>query len=216
MDLQFIQFQDALPITGVDEIPDLMPRSLEITGTDFRSAMEVLINEAISPSYIIAAKTRILAEVPSSEKSATIRNVSVLSANFTATVQSRVRFRLGQDPKKLTGLKAMIQTFLKILFTTSGSDAFATRLGGSGLRNIGRNFDVGQSSTIVSDFAIAVRRTEQQVKALQSKQPRLPDDEKLAAAKLLNAKFDVRLTALLIRVELIAQSGRLAYANLEL
>jgi predicted metal-dependent RNase len=216
MDLQFIQFQDALPITGADEIPDLVPRSLEITGIDFRNAVEVLINEATSPSFVIAAKTKILAEVPDSEKGYVIRNVSVLSADFTATVQSRIRFRLGQDPKKAIGLRAMMQTFLKVLFTTTGSDAFATRIGGSGLKNIGRNFDIGQSSTIVSDFSISVRRTEQQVKALQSKQPRLPDDEKLASAKLLNAKFDVNLTALIARVELIAQSGKLAYANLEL
>ncbi len=216
MDLQFIQFQDALPITGVDEIPDLFPRSLEISGIDFRNATEVLINESTSPSFVIASKNKILAEVPGVDKRTTIRNVSILSADFTATVQSRIRFRFGQDPKKLTGLKAMMQVFLKLLFTTNGTDAFAPQMGGSGLKNIGRSFDVGQGSTIVSDFAIAVRRTEQQIKALQSKQPRLPDDERLAAARLLNAKFDVNLTALLARVELIAQSGKLAYANLEL
>jgi hypothetical protein len=216
MDLQFIQFQDALPITWAGEIPDLVPRSLEISGIDFRNTIEVLINEVTSPSFVVASKNKILAEVPNSEKKALIRNVSVLSADFTATVQSRIRFRFGQDPKKVTGLRAMMQTFLKVLFTTAGTDAFSTRMGGSGLKNIGRTFDVGNSSTIVADFAIAVRRTEQQVKALQSKQPRLPDDEKLASAKMLNAKFDVSLTALLARVELIAQSGKLAYANLEL
>ena len=216
MDLQFIQFQDALPVTWAGEIPDLVPRSLEISGIDFRNTIEVLINEASSPSFVIASKNRILAEVPNSEKKALIRNVSVLSSDFTATVQSRIRFRFGQDPKKVTGLRAMMQIFLKILFTTSGADAFSTRMGGNALRNIGRSFDIGQSSTIVSDFAIAVRRTEQQVKALQSKQPRLPDDERLASAKMLNAKFDAGLTALLARVELVAQSGKLAYANLEL
>lgn len=216
MDLQFIQFQDALPITGVAEIPGLTPRSLEISGVDFRNATEVLINESTSPSFIVAARNKILAEVPDSEKGYTIRNVSILSADFTATVQSRIRFKIGQDPKKVTGLKALMQMFLKILFTTSGTDAFYTRAGGSGLKNIGRNFNVGESSTIVSDFSIAVRRTEQQIKALQSRQPRLADDERLASARLLNAKFDVNLTALLARVELLAQSGKLAYANLEL
>jgi hypothetical protein len=216
MDLQFIQFQDALLVTGADEIPDLVPRSLEITGRDFGHAMEVLINEITSPSFVIASRTKILAEVPDSEKGATIRNISILSSDFTATIQSRIRFRFGQDPKKTSGLRAMMQTFLKVLFTTSGTDAFATRIGGSGLKNIGKSFDIGNSSTIISDFSIAVRRAEQQIKAFQSGQPRMPDDEKLASARLLNAKFDVNLTALLARVELIAQSGKLAYANLEL
>ena len=216
MDIQFIQFQDALRVTGADEIPDLEPRSLEITGPDFSSAIEVLINEVTSPSYVVASRTKILAEVPDSEKKVPIRGISVLSANFTATAQSRIKFKLGQDPRKVTGLRAMMQTFLKVLFTTSGTDAFSTTTGGNGLKGVGRSFNVGQSSNIISDFTIAVRRTEQQVKAMQSRQPRLPDDERLASAKLLNAKFDANLTALLARVELIAQSGKLAFANLEL
>ena len=216
MDLQFIQFSDALPITGAKEIPDMEPRSLQIVGVDFRHAVEVLINESNSPSFAIANKTTIIAHVPDDQKSSIIRNLSVLSADFTATIQSRIRFRLGKDPKKVTGLKAMMQTYLKILFTSAGTDAFARRIGGSGLKNLGKSFHISQSQTIVSDFAISVRRAESQMKALQSQQPRLPDDERLLNANMLNAKFDPQLTALLARVELIAQSGVRAIANLEL
>lgn len=216
MDLQFIQFNDALKLTGAREIPNVVPRTLEITGVDMRNATEVMINEITSPSFVIASKSVIYAEVPEEATRYVIRSISVLSANFTATIRSRIRFRLGMDPQKATGLKAMMQTFLKILFTTSGTDAFAKKIGGSGLKNIGRNFDLGQSSTIVSDFTISVRSTEAQMRALQSKQPRLADDERLLSANLLNATFDVNITALIARVELIAQSGRMAIANLEL
>lgn len=216
MDLQFIQFNDALELTGARELPDYYPRTLEITGVDLRHATEVLINEITAPSFVVASRHVILAEVPESAVRYTIRSISVLSSDFTATIRSRIRFRLGQDPQKATGLKAMMQTFLKILFTTAGTDAFAKKVGGSGLKNIGRNFDLGQSSTIVSDFTISVRSAESQMRALQAKQPRLSDDERLLSANLLNAKFDVNLTALIARVELIAQSGRMAIANLEL
>lgn len=216
MDLQFIQFSDALAIRGAQEIPGMFPRSLQITGPDFRHAIEVLINEVNSPSFAIANRNTILAEVPASEKKNTIRSLSVLSADFTATIRSRVRFRIGKDPKKVSGLKAMMQTFLKLLFTTAGTDAWAQKIGGSGLKNLGKNFGLGETQTIVSDFAISVRRAETQMKALQSQQTRIPDDERLLAANLLNAKFDVNLTALLARVELISQSGVRAIANLEL
>lgn len=216
MDLQFIQFSDALSIRGAQEIPGMTPRSLQITGPDFRHAIEVLINEVNSPSFAIANRNTILAEVPISEKKNTIRSLSVLSADFTATIRSRVRFRIGKDPKKVGGLKAMMQTFLKLLFTTAGTDAWAQRLGGSGLKNLGKNFGLGETQTIVSDFAISVRRAETQMKALQSQQTRIPDDERLLSATLLNSKFDVNLTALLARVELISQSGVRAIANLEL
>jgi len=216
VDFQYIQFSDALRVAGAREIPGMVPRSLEITGPDFRHASEVLINESNSPHYAIASKNIIIAEVPDAQKKATIRSLSVLSSDFTATIQSRIRFRLGKDPKKVSGLKYMMQVFLKVLFTTAGTDAFAKKIGGSGLKNIGKNFGLGQTQTIVSDFAISVRRAESQIKALQSQQTRLSDDERLLSASLLNAKFDVNLTALLARVELIAQSGVRAIANLEL
>lgn len=216
MDIQFVQFSDALQVSGASEIPDMDPRSLQITGLDFRKATEVLINEVTSPSFVVASNNVIIAEVPNSEKRNTIKNISVLSPEFTATVRSRIRFRLGSNPQKVSGLKAMMQTFLKILFTTVGTDAFAKKIGGSGLRNIGRNFDLGQSSTIVSDFAISIRTAETQMRSLQSRQPRLPDDERLLSASLLNSSFDSNLGALLARVELISQSGIRAIANLEL
>jgi hypothetical protein len=216
VDLQFIQFSDALVIRGAQEIPGMTPRSLQIAGPDFRHAVEVLINEINSPNFAIANKNTIIAEVPASEKKNTIRSLSVLSSDFTATFRSRLRFRIGRDPKKVGGLKAMMQTFLKLLFTTSGTDAWAQKLGGSGLKNLGRNFGLGETQTIVSEFGISVRRAETQMKALQSQQTRIPDDERLLAANLLNAKFDVNLTALLARVELISQSGVRAIANLEL
>jgi hypothetical protein len=105
---------------------------------------------------------------------------------------------------------------LKILFTTAGTDAFAQRIGGSGLKNIGRNFSLGDTQSIVSDFAISIRLAESQMKALQSQQPRLPDTERLLSANIVNSTFDVQLSALLARVELISQSGTRAIANLEL
>jgi hypothetical protein len=216
MDLQFVQFSDALQLTGAREIPDLEPRTLQINGPDFRSALEVVINDEGSPSFVIASKNTIMAQVPDGQVKSVIRSIVVLSSDFTATLQSHIRFRIGDNPKYATGLKSMMQTFLKVLLTNQGTDAFAKKIGGSALKNIGRNFDVGNSSSLVSDFAISVRRTEQQIRALQSFQPRMADDERLLSATLLNAKFDVNILTLIARVELISQSGIRAIASLEL
>jgi len=216
MDLQFIQFSDSLRLSGAREVPDLLPRTLQINGPDFRSAVEVFINDAESPSFVIANKNTILAQVPSAFTKTNIKSIVVLSSEFTATFQSRIRFRIGDNPKPVSGLRAMMQMFLKVLLATVGSDGFAKKIGGSALQNIGKNFDIGQSSSLVSDFAISVRRTEQQILALQSQQPRLPDDERLLSATLLNSKFEVNTLTLIARVELISQSGIRAIANLEL
>lgn len=216
MDLQFIQFSDSLHLNGASEIPDMVPRTIQIVGTDFRSAIEVSINDVASPSFVIANKGVILAQVPPTQANSTINSIVVLSSEFTATFQSHIRFLIGDNPKSVTGLKAMMQTFIKVLLTTVESDGFAKRVGGSALLNIGRNFDSGQSSSLISDFAISIRRTEQQILAMQSYQTRLPDDERLLSASLLNAKFDISTLTLVARTELISQSGIRAITNLEM
>ena len=216
IDLQYIQFSDTLNITGAQEIPDFLPRSLHITGEDFRHAIEVLINEVNSPSFVIASKNVIIAEVPNSQLRAIIQNLSILSSDFTATYQSRIRFRFGLNPTKTEGLRFLMQMYLKLLFTSAGSDAFSKNIGGSALKNLGKSFQLSQGQSIVSDFAIAVRRAESQMKTIQSQQTGFKDEERLLSASLLNATFEPNLTALLARVELISQAGTRAIANLEL
>jgi hypothetical protein len=161
-------------------------------------------------------RQHILAQVPDPLVGAIITSVQVLSSDFTATLRSKLIFELGNDPRKITGLRALMQNFLKLLFTTPGTDAFSKKLGGGALAGLGKNFDASGSQNLVSDFSIAVRRTEMQMISLQSRQIRLPDDEKLAAANVLGVTMDVASTSLLARVELIAQSGKMAITALEL
>lgn len=216
MDLQYIQFSDALELTGAEEVPDLAPRSLLLYGIDLRSAVEVYINDQLSPSFVIASKNRIIAQVPTTQRKSTIKTIEILSSDFTATVKSKILFRIGTDSKPVTGLRAMMQEYLKILFTTAGTDSFAKKIGASAIKAIGDNFDLSPGSNIVANFTIAVGRAAEQMISLQSYQPRLSDDERLLAANLLNVNFDPALTALVARIELIPQSGIRAIVNLEL
>ena len=216
MDLQFFQFSDALQLTGAQDVVGFLPRTLELHGKDLRSAVEVYINEIRSPSFIIKEPRLILAQVPDSVTHQSVHSITVLSSEFTATIRSQIRFKIGENPVKVSGLKSMMQTFLKLLFTTPGSDAFVKKLGGAALKNVGKNFDLGQTSDLVSDFAIAVSRTETQMRSLQGYQPRMADDERLLSAKMLNIKFDPATTSLIARLELISQSGTRAITNLEL
>lgn len=216
MDLQFVLFQDALRLNGVREIPGMSPRSLQILGKDFHHAVEVQINETKSPSYVIANSKTIIAQVPDGQVKSNIRSVSVLSSDFTATFRSKISFRIGDDPTMASGLKSMMQTFLKVLLTTPGTDSFAKRIGGNALKNLGSSFDISQTSSVVSDFTIAVNRTSSQIRTMQARQSRLDEDERLLAANVLHVRFDPNLTALIARVELIPQSGKRAIVNLEL
>lgn len=216
MDLQYIQFSDSLSVTGAQEIPGLEPRSLEIRGVDFRNATKVFMNDLLSPSFVVSSQNIILAQVPTPLVKSNIQSIEVISSEFTATWQSKLIFEIGENPKLITGLQVLMQTFLKVLFTTPGSDSFVGKLGGNALKNLGGSFEVSETSSVVSDFTIAVSRTVTQIQGLQAQQTQIPDDERLLAANVLSVGFNPYLTALVARVELIAQSGRRAIVNLEL
>lgn len=222
MDIQFIQFNDTLPLTSVDEVPGLVPRSLQISGTDFRTAIEVDINGQPSPSFVVAApmlrngtSAVLIAQVPETAKNQPISSVTVVSSDFRMTKQSIVTFRFGTEPKKATGLKCLMQTYLKLLLTSTYYDAFTPALGGGALDALGANANSPVGANVVAVVTRAVSAAGDQMRALQARQTGLSADEKLLSANLLSCRYNASITGIDARVELIAQSGTMAVANLE-
>jgi hypothetical protein len=213
MDIQFIQFNDALPLTQIEEVPDMVPRTLRMMGPDFSSAIEVQINDEVSPSFVVASMNVLLAQVPNSSAGRTISSVNVLSSDFTASLRSVLSFKIGNHPKKVSGLKAMMQTWLKILLTTPGYDSFKKNTGGSAQQYVGGKYTGGAAAAA---FSTAVQQTTKQVMGLQARKPRLPDDERLVGSELLGMNFDSSLPGLVARVALYTQAGLRAIANMEL
>lgn len=216
MDIQYIHFNDLLSLSSVDEVPNYTPRALSITGADFSTAVEVLINDETSPSFIIASPNVIIAQVPADQVSQGIRSVSVVSSEFRLTRESLVSFRLGKDSKKATGLILMLQEFTKLFLTSPYYDAFSPGLGGGAQEALGTNADSAVGANIITTITRAVNVTAEQLRALQARQSRLSDDERLLAANLLSCQYNVDVTGLDVRVELIAQSGKTAIASLGL
>ena len=216
VDFQVVFPQEVIQLSRIQFVQGLSPRTLRLTGSDFSAVDEVIINQIESPDVIITSKTTLLAQLPEQLQIDRITTVSVLSRNLTLTPRSFLRFRISESPTKVRGILKLVQLFVKILFTTPGTDIFSPRMGGAGLRNIGQTFGIDEGGDIVSDFIIAVDNTARQIVAIQSRDPRLPRDERLLAARVLSAGFSKEETALFTAVELISQAGRAATANLEL
>jgi len=216
LDVQIVFPQEAVQLTRVQVIPGLVPRTLDVLGADFRSVDEVLINQIPSPDVVILSKIRLLAQVPDQIRLDRVVTVSVLSRKLTVTEKSFLRFRIGKAPGKVSGILRLLQLFLKILFTTPGSDIFNQKTGGAGLRNIGQTFGADEGGGIVSDFVVAIANTSRQIIAIQGRDPSLPRDERLLAAKILTAGFNRSEGALVVSVEVTSQAGRAATANVEL
>lgn len=193
------------------------PRVLDISGADFRSVDEVLLNANIpATDVVIISKNRLLAQVPDSLAKVRINSVAVLSRRLTVTSRSLIRFRIGNTPGRVRGTLRLVQLFLKILFTTPGKDIFNPKLGGGALRIIGSTFGMQESDNIISDFIIAVTTTSRQIVGIQGRDPKIPRDERLLSAKVTNAGFDKTEGALLATIEVASQTGHVALANLEL
>jgi len=215
MDIQFIQFNDAVHLTEVSIIPDFMPPSVQISGPDLTSVIEVRINGSKTPSFVVAGPAKIIAQIPTSAVGQVINDVVAVSSEFTASLRSLISFEIGDNPKKVSGIKALMQLWLKILMTTPGYDAFVKNLGGGAQQYVGSSYTASMSSAISASFAIAVQQTTNQVLAIQARQTRLPDDERLLTTEMLGLRYDPDLPGLLVRVALYTQSGKRAIVNME-
>jgi hypothetical protein len=216
MDLQFIQFNDTVDLSEVQIIPNFYPPTIQITGPDLTSVIEVQINGSKTPSFVVASSNKILAQIPAGAVGQVISSVVAISSDFTASLRSLLTFEIGDNPGEVSGIKALMQMWLKILLTTPGFDAFTKNLGGGAQQYVGSSYAASMSSSINASFAIAVQQTTNQVLALQAQQTRLPDDERLLTTEMLGLRYDPDLPGLLVRVALYTQSGKRALANMEL
>lgn len=213
VDFQVVFPQELVELTSVRVLPGISPRTLDITGKDFGAVDEVLVNGVVSPELVVVSKTRLLAQVPTAFVNQTITSVTVVSTKLSMSRRSLLRFRVGRTPSKVSGTLRLMQIFLKLLFSTPGTDIFAPRAGGAALTRIGATFGQDEGGSIVSDFVVAVGSTQRQILAIQSRDPSLPRDERLLAARVLSAGYNRNEAALIVSVELTTQAGRAAVAN---
>jgi hypothetical protein len=215
-DLGVVEPQELLRVSEIRVVPALAVRTLDIVGEDFQSVDEVLVNDVPSPDVVVLGPTRLLAEVPDAVKGSTVTSVTVLSRRLALSDKSFIRFRVSPTSSKVRGELGLMQKFLKLLFTTPGTDIFAPKLGGAGLRTLGQNFGKEEGADIVSSFIVSVETTKRQMIQLQSRNPSLPPDERLLSASVVQAGFNRNETALVVSVEILSQAGRQAKARLEL
>jgi hypothetical protein len=194
-----------------------VPVTLDVLGEDFRSVDEVLINEIPSPDVIVVSKSRLIAQLPDAlQKTLNVTDVRVTSRRLTLTSKSLIRFRVSDTPGRVSGILRLMQLFLKVLFTTPGTDIFAKRVGGAALQTIGETYGADEGKSLVSRFIISVDTTARQIISLQGRDPRIPLDERLLSARVTRAGFNRTQSAIIASVELASQAGRSAITNLEL
>lgn len=178
---------------------------LDIRGTGFEDVANVIINGYRSPNFIVESSRRIFAEVPSAVRGDPVNDIQVLLLAAAAGQESAVILDVGGGNGYVSGTAKLLQTVIKVLLTTPGSDIFNPQLGG-GLRTVlGTNFN--DAITAEARVRQAISDTEGQLRALHSAMPRLPEAEKLRSIAVLSVEFSIDDSALYTRIAVTSQDG---------
>ena len=217
VDFQVVHPQESVRLDNIRSITYEGLEAVRVSGSDFRAVDEVIINDIPSPDVIVLGKNELIAQLPDDfQEVPEVRTVMVLSNQVTLSPRSLVRFRVGKTPGKVRGIMRLMQLFLKVLFTTPGSDIFHPNAGGGALQVVGETYGQDEGEGIITEFVIAINRAQRQIIAMQSRDQRAPRDERLMSASVLSTEFDKLQGGLYITVELISQAGRRAITNVEL
>ena len=213
IDFQVVVPQEMVKVSQVTAVTGLPVRTLSVHGDDFRSVDEVLMNEVPSPSFAVLSKTQLLAQVPDALLGDTITSISVLSTKLVITQRSFLRFRIGPTANKTRGILRLMQLYLKVLFTTPGTDIFSPNSGGGALAHLGQGVNAG--SDLASGLVVAVDTTTRQIVQMQGRNQSIPPDERLLSAAVISAGYSKADTALVASIQLTSLAGRSAVARLE-
>lgn len=215
IDFQIVYPQTVVNLSSVTFLEAAEPRLLQVVGDDFSSVDEVRINGIASPSVSIFSSSILFAQVPDTVVER-VTSVTVLSNKLLVQDRNLLTFRLGRSPAKVSGVLRLLQVFIKLLFTTPGTDIWSQSSGGGALQGLGRNINDLTGQGTIQDFMIAVANTTRQLVATQARNTRLPPDERLLSATVTKVFFNKQESALIPTIEVVSQLGVPAQASFSL
>jgi len=215
LDIQFAFPQEMIPVSSAKLVYG-PPLTVDIIGEDFRLVDQVLINDVPSPDVVIVSQRRLLAQVPPIMVRQRITSVTISSASISLSSKNMIKFKIGDAARKASGIMRLMQTWLKMFFTTQGTSISNKSIGGGAQMVYGQSFGQNEIGNIISGMVIAADTTTRQLIAVQSRVPKLPLTERLLSGKVINAGFNRNETALAMGIELVSQSGKTGQANMEL
>jgi len=214
VDYQVVFPVEVIKLNSIRFVFGSNPPVLDINGQDFRAVDDVVINDQQSLGWAVLSKTRLLAILPAGVAPAQVSSINITSRRLVLNDRSVLKFQISSTPAKATGILRLMQLYVKLMLTTPGSDIFDKKVGGGILNFLGSTSYGAEGGDLVRRFVVANDMVSRQIIAVQSRQPSLPPDEKLLAAKVLSARFSRQQSALLSSIELTTQAGRSAVTNL--
>lgn len=186
------------------------PRSIVVRCEKLSAVDQVLFNGILSPSFAVYSDFELIAEVPEPLDGAVITDVAVLSSVPTMTERSLVELGIGARVARQAGIQRLVQTFVRLLLRTTGSNIFHKTLGGSLRSSIGGNI----SPRVKADIAVAIGNVRQQIIAAQTPYPAIPPSERLLSAEISAITEDPASASVFCTIILTAHDRQRSAATL--
>ncbi len=214
IDIQVVRLSDVLPVTGIERVPGVLPRTVRLRGSDFRNVESVFLNGSSAPEFVVLSQAELLAQVPPDQLSAPIREAYVLSTRLTFSKRSIVEMSVGVRPQTVSGTLALVQTFIRMLLRTPGTNVFHPQTGGGLYKNVGKVLGSKARDRVGAEAAVAVARTRQLIISTQTPDRRIPPDERLLSAEIIGLEVVPQEGTLSMAVRVDSQAGVSAAATL--
>jgi hypothetical protein len=212
IDFRVIKVRSLLTANSYQPLRNFSPPSVLVTGFDLDRAEEISFNNVPTKEFAILSPTRLVFKIPTEQVNKPLFSLQIFGTAPGITPSGAISFDVGRSAK-IEGLDRLVQSFLLILMTTPGSDAFDRTSGGGARGIIGRSTD-SAGKTAAADLSLAVSRTKTELLAAQAKDRRIPPVERLLTAELSNVTFNPSTTTLSATVTLKNAVGESAQFNL--
>lgn len=220
IDLKVIKLKDLAKITRAELLTEQAIRSLlqipdgdtiapvmVVEGDNFNRATNVLLN-GTDLEFWLASPTKLYATVPLELVNRSLDSLFVVTDKDSFTNTSLFSYKFGPTPTLMTGGDKVVTQFLKVLFTTPGTDMFDTGLGG-GMQGFPGSVSASPQLLLVQISMMILRVVDQ----IRTRQANLatPADEKLSNVDILAldfAKNDPSSVEMSLRVSTLAGAAQ--------
>lgn len=188
-----------------------IPGYIRMAGPKLSTASEVRVNGVLSSDIIVVDDSTIDAALPDSSFKTPVREIEVRSLNFTGRASASISFELSLEYQPVEGLDKLVQTFLCLLLSTPGSDAFHKEEGGGLRTSLSAGVNKNVRATYATPVATAVERTKQQLIWSQVSS-KIPLNERLRDVQVQSISFIEATGTVSIELGLQSMAGHAAAA----
>lgn len=183
---------------------------LQLRGDDFRTAARVKVNNTDVP-FSIVSRSEIMCLLP--DRASVIDSVDVITTSKTINRRTYFEYMIGEDVRVVAGTQKLVQQFMKLLLTTTGTDVFRPTTGGDLQQFVGINFSPKNPSMVVAQVTMRIVQCGLDM-TLRQTVAGIPPDERLSDVQVLEMSVDPEdPTIMQVSLRLNTYGGRTAQVS---